>query len=65
MHYVLFFVLFTAQPNIDPIMGHKPFATSQQCEAAKEEVLKQPLPEGVRGAAICISDAELLNYTRT
>ena len=65
MKYVLFFVLYTMQPNINPIMGHRVFDTSMQCEAAKEHVLKQSLPNGVNGGAICISEAELLNYTRT
>jgi hypothetical protein len=65
MHYILFFVLYTASPNIPPVLGHKLYSSSEQCEQAKEIVLKQKMPDDVQGGAVCISEAELLHYTRT
>ena len=65
MHYVLIFVLYTSLSNINPILGHKVFNSSALCEAAKTELLSKELPKDVKGAAVCISEAELLNYTRT
>ena len=64
MKYVLIFVLFTSVQNIPPVIGHHAFNSSQACEAAKEEVMKEELPQGIKGAAICISEQELMNYTR-
>lgn len=64
MKYILFFVLYTIQPSIEPTMGHKVFNSSQECESAKMVMLKEHISTTTKSAAICVSEAELLYYTR-
>lgn len=65
MKYVLIWIVFGLSPGMPPTIAHKAFDSSVQCEQAKDVFLKQEQPPGRRGAAICLSELELLNYTRT
>ena len=65
MKYILVFVLYTMVPNVAPVIGHKIFNDSNACEVAKQQVLQEHKTDPLRITAICLSEDELLNYTRT
>jgi hypothetical protein len=61
--FILIVILYaTNTTQVEPQIMHSAFNSRAECEYVKKELLKKEVPEGVGGGAICISEAELLDY---
>lgn len=64
MKFILIVILYVADydSNVDPVFLTRAFPTAEACVEEKDRVLKVGTARPIRGAAMCVSENELLEY---